>query len=196
MTINLKKIAVAAALAVVAPMMAAPASASTININVVETGSGIELTGSGSVDLTGLTLAFDNISNIGSFVNPAEGGFGFDSGGLMDFYTTAPQAIFGPGGLIFVSDVGTGDNFGVAFSGFTAGFIVPSDYQSNDPLQFSLFIAGETLASLGIAAIDVAETLGNNTISITFTEVPLPAAAPFLLTGIAGLIAVRRRKRA
>lgn len=194
MKINLK--AIAAALALVAPLVAAPVSASTININVVETGSGVELTGSGSVDLTGLTLVFDNISNIGSYVNPVEGGVGFDNGGLIDFYTTAPQAIFGTGSLIFTNGVSTGDAFGVAFVGFTPGFIVPSDYQSNDPLQFSLFIAGETLASLGIAAIDVSNTLGNNTVSFIFTEVPLPAAAPFLLTGIAGLMAVRRRKRA
>lgn len=128
-------------------LAALPASAAIIDISFVESNSGINISGQGSLDLTGLTRTFESFSNLGPFVNPAGGGFEFGAPGLFDFYQTATNTPFGDG-IATIVGIGTGDLFGIAFT-TTPGFIVPEGYQSGDPLQFTLFIAGMSFADLG-----------------------------------------------
>lgn len=189
-------------LAVMSSFLAEFANADTVNVSVSEDAFGVEIEGSGSIDLTGLVFAATLDDSI-FFVNPEEGAFGAGADGPIDVYEAGVAGTFdftpfGSAGPTEV-DAGTGDTFALAFFGPPV-LLLPEGYVSGDPLSFTVSFAGETLESLGIDALPATTVIGTNDINLSLAEapsaVPLPAAMPMLLLGIAsvGWVGSRRRR--
>ncbi|MEO0427552.1 MAG: hypothetical protein AAF160_08905 [Pseudomonadota bacterium] len=173
--------------------------ADVINVNFVETPFGVDASGSGSFDTTGLSLDFvDFDASTLIFVNPLDGGFGLGDAGNGDAYRIAATVPFGTQGSTTTAP-GTGDLFGIAFSGGPL-VMVPTGYVSQSPLSFAAAFPGESFASLGITAIGtVPITAGQNTINLNFSvaqaEIPVPPAIALLGGALLAFGAVSRRRR-
>jgi len=185
-----------------ASVLATTANASTINVDFMESATGVTLSGAGTFDTTGLSEALSNFSTSGLiFVSPVFGSFGAGAVALADtFSLSTAYTPFGPSDLTLASS-GSGDAFGLLFCGTSTDTCVmlPDNYTSNDPLAFSAQFAGQSFASLGITATSpISLAFGSNEVNLSFsplTAVPLPAGLPLLLAGIGGLGLISRRKR-
>ncbi|MEM7528448.1 MAG: hypothetical protein AAF416_12305 [Pseudomonadota bacterium] len=188
-------------LAVMSSFLAEFANADTVNVFFSENAFGVQIEGNGSINLTGLTPSITFDSSI-FFVNPEDGAFGAGANGPVDTYFAGEFTPFGSGGDTTNIGSGTGDIFGLAFSGVDLAelLLLPAGYVSGDPLSFTVSFAGETLASLGIDALPATTVIGMNDINFSLAEapsaVPLPEAMPMLLLGIAsvGWVGSRRRR--
>src|SRR5262249_2436836 len=128
---------------------ARPAEAYTVRLK--EVGANVVATGSGPINLTGLTL------NAVGILTPGTMGanFGLIQTGqltdvLVDTYTgiTGPTS-FGPGGpFFFMGDTGSGDFVGIG--GLAGDIEVPGGYVSGNPLSDSMTFNNATFASLGV----------------------------------------------
>ncbi|MBI1392177.1 MAG: hypothetical protein GC152_05475 [Alphaproteobacteria bacterium] len=171
--------------------------AAVYNITVEEVGPDVVITGQGQIDLTGLSSAGSNFF-IGAIIIPGGGVISFGEG-AVDSYLTG--VVFpDTGGLIATQPTSrSGDSF--AFdSTFGSDFLfVPSGYASLSDLFSSMTFAGATLASLGFDVGVYQSIFGNNTVTIAVgaNVVPLPAALPLFIAGVAGLggLGARRLRR-
>jgi hypothetical protein len=116
---------------------------------IEQVGPNVVATGSGTIDLTGLT--FTSLGDFASALLPQNGVLGIGSPSLdpEDAYTGfSGPASFGPGPGEAPSDSGSGDKVGILDNlGLLA---VPAGYVSGDPLSDSSVYDDETLASLGL----------------------------------------------
>ena len=157
-----RRMAMAAA---VLGLMVGPTRAD-VTITIQQVGPNVVATGSGSIDLTGLTL------------------LAHDSGGSASLWPGEPVAVMGPtslpnrsqymgatgpssfgsGGLTPASS-GSGDTFGVEGSGGSAGLLidVPQNYVSNTALSATDYYDNQTLASLGLTPGTYVYTWGPTT---------------------------------
>ncbi|MEM6934138.1 MAG: hypothetical protein AAF526_11190 [Pseudomonadota bacterium] len=185
-------------IAVMASFLAESAAADTADVFFSENAFGVEAEGSGSIDLTGLTLIQMEDTTL-FFVNPEEGAFGAGAGGEVDTYSADPFTPYGSGGATDAGEAGTGDAFILGFLLGDPVLLLPTGYVSGDPLSFAVFFAGETLETLGIDALPATTVIGMNDINFSVAEapsaVPLPAAMPMLLLGIASVGWVGSRRR-
>jgi len=183
----------AAGLALAAPP---PAKASfTYTLTVVSPGS-VRVTGSGSLDLTGLTFK----ERTGSDLSLVIGGTGimYQSSGAFDVYvglSGPPNFGYDSTDPIFPADT-SGDNVGLFGQG---ELIVPAGYVSGTPLS-AMMLLGKSLIDIGYAGNYIYTWPGD-----TFTvKVPAepgpgpvlvsePATALLLGAGLVGLAATRRR---
>jgi len=173
------------------------ARASTFIVNIDQVGPNVVVTGSGSIDLTGLTFDLPQSGKVG-FVLPGSGilliGPGPATTGSIDVYTgVSVPASFGTGGATNGSS-GTGNLVGVDGGGFLA---VPAGYMSGNPLSDTMTFDGATFASLGLTPGTYTSTW-DTTDSFVINIVPLPAALPLFATGIGGLglLGWRRKRKA
>jgi hypothetical protein len=180
---------------------ARPAAAGVI-IDINQVGADVVATGSGSVDLAGLTFSFSAADAAG--VSGIAGGVAMGPAVFTpdDIYVgvTGPTS-FGPGGLAHATS-GFGDVFGV--NGTFAVVGVPLGYVSGTPLSASDTYAGQTLGSLGLTAGTYTFTfgIGDHTDSIVVnigaSNVPEPSSLSVLGVGgvIAGILTITRKRRA
>jgi hypothetical protein len=176
----------------------AAANASTFTMTLEQVGSNVVETGSGSFDLTGLTLpAGSPTPPQQSYIQPNVGVLFIDSFAEGQTYqsVTGP-ATFGVGGLGYVSS--SGGNV-VGINGGAGYIYVPFGYHSGTPLSNTATWNGATFASLGLTPGTYNWTWdgGADSFTLQIGQTPLPAALPLFATGLGGLgLLGWRRKRA
>ena len=177
---------------------AAPSAHAALIVTMRQEGPDVAVSGSGTVNLTGLVFFADRAARalIGGALF-----LGADPSQLVD--VDLYDGLTGPttfrSGNIFGIEAssGTGDRFGV-FPEFL--LIVPDGYVSGAPLNATNVYAGATFASLGVTPGNYVWTWGSAaaadslTLEIGPSAVPEPVSLSLLGVGMAGL-AVRRWRR-
>jgi hypothetical protein len=168
-------------------LSAPPAQAGYV-VDLTQVGGDVVATGSGAIDLTGLSFGISAGSS--SRMAPAEGIIVTGGTGEFDLFDaiTGPGS-FGSGGLTFASS-GSGDLVGIAVP--VGSVAVPTGYVSGSPLSDSATYAGQTFASLGATPGVYEWTWGtganqNFTLDIGASPVPEPSTWAMMLIGFAGL---------
>jgi hypothetical protein len=201
MTGLLRRHALALVLLALAGTAASKAEAGLV-IDIQQVGADVVATGSGTVDLAGLTFSFSSSVGDAAAVGGAVGGVAMGPAVyiLDDIYTgVSGPTSFGAGPIIFATS-GSGDTFGV--NGTFAVVGVPLGYVSGTPLLATDTYSGQTLSSLGLTPGTYTFTFGTGdhadsiVVNIGIAAVPEPST----LAG-AALIAVAlarylRHKRA
>jgi hypothetical protein len=188
MTTRAVYLATAAILALGA--FAAPSAQAGYVVTLEEVGSNVVATGSGPIDLTGLT--FLSSGNSQAFIVPARAltitGPTILTG--EDAYAPISRpANFGSGFQTFAS-TGSGDVVGILT--ISAALIVPQGYVSDGPLFDTSTYDNQTFASLGVTPGVYESTWGaganqNFTLVIGASPVPEPSTWAMMLIGFAGL---------
>jgi len=170
-----------------------PAQAYTVTLQ--QTGSNVVATGSGAINLTGLTFVisgadnpgivpFSGVISTGPFASMIDGYRGFT--GPMDFGS-------GAGAL---PNTASGDFVGI--SGVGLGLFVPLNYISGTALSDSMTFNNATFASLGVTPGTYVWTWGDGLPNQNFTliigSVPDGGSTVMLLGfGLLGLAALQRK---
>lgn len=193
----------AAALILATASVLAPGLAQAgIMININQVGADVVVTGSGTLDTTGLTIVALNFAavpdltpNLGFAILGSANGSGAGVG--IDEYAGATgPASFGPGRQTNPS-FGSGDPFGLAMQGqFQGEIFVPRGY-SGGPLSATDTYANATFSSLGLTPGTYIYTLPNDTLTVNVVPEPstLVSATVAVLAGV-GVLWRRRRRRA
>lgn len=177
-------------------LVAIPAKASYI-MTLVQSGSNVVGTGSGTIDLFALTSA--------NFVSTAPG-----ISGPQGFAALGPEATtaaftavsgpssFGSGGF-FAASTGSGDPVGISVSGVISDVLfLPDNYVSGASLSDSATWDNATIASLGLTPGTYTWTWGSGPSADSFTvqidsSTPEPGSMALFGAGLVGLVALRRR---
>ena len=170
----------------------------SVRANVIATinqvGTSVVGTGSGTVDLAGLT--FLGSGSLAAGVNPSIAAFNAGSGAYDDYSGVSGPTSFGSGGVTFASSTG-GNAVGIA--GHDGELFVPQGYVSGAALSGTSTYAGATLLSLGVTPGTYTWTWGTGVHADSFTinaGVGVPdAGSTVSLLGCAllGLAALRRK---
>ncbi len=177
--------------------VAQPAHA-TFVVDIVQSGPNVVMSGSGTVDLTGLTFVFP--SDFFPFVEPV-GGL-LLNGGVSNFVATdvysgtSGPTQFGSGGITRPNSE-TGDLVGIN-NGTGDDFVyVPSGYVSGSSLSGSMTFNNTTISALGITGGTYTWTWGTGPDADSFIIVvptaPEPGALTLLASGCLGLALLRHR---
>jgi hypothetical protein len=182
-----------AALLLVSGLVASPVQAGYV-VTLKEVGNDVVATGSGPIDLTG--LSFDNVFSAQAGISPINGAIitGPASATSFDAYTaflgiTGPTT-FGSGGTT-LADSGSGDIVGINGSSKVLG--VPLGYVSGSPLSDTSTYLNQTFSSLGVIPGTYEWTWGtgpnqNFTLIIPTAAIPEPTSLALLGTALAGLL--------
>jgi PEP-CTERM motif len=157
-----------------------------------QTGSDVTASGSGAIDLAGLTFITSGptVSQVApTFATEATG-----ASGAVDEYSGASGPFSFGSGVFTNATTGAGDLVGVqVLHGEPSGFIfVPMGYASGAPLSDTATYAGQSFATLGLAPGVYRYNFGSGLDADTFTvevgaPVPEPSTWAMLLAGFAGL---------
>lgn len=183
-----------------AALFCIPAAHASVIMTLEQVGPNVVATGTGTVDLTSLSLAGTN--NLGPFVFPGPAVLLEGNGGFYDVYGhISGPSTFGSGGETFAS-TGTGNP--LAIDGFGGGIAVPHGYLSGTLLSSTATWDNTTLPTLGVTDGIYTWTWGSgaNADSLTLyagvpapTSVPEPASALELILGAAALALFLSRAR-
>jgi hypothetical protein len=163
-------------------------------IDITQVGPNVIMTGSGAIDLSGLTFFGSGPLGTNGIIWPdaAE----VITGGTtdVDLYTGASgPTSMGPGAET-IADSGSGDEFGVGDSTGTFIIFVPAGYVTDTPLSSTSTFDNTTLAKLGL-------TPGTYTFSwdgaltVNVSSVPEPSTWAMMALGFAGIGLLAYRKR-
>jgi hypothetical protein len=167
-------------------------------IDVYQSGSNVVASGSGSINLSGLTFVGTFTSDPG--VTPIRANMYVGSGGALDFYSGASgPASFGSGGPTSASS-GTGGTFGV--NGIGGNIIVPHGYVSGSSLSGSDTYDNTTIAGLGLTPgtytytwVSITGPLVDDSLTVNIASVPEPSSLVMAcMAATAGLITAWRRR--
>ena len=137
-----------------------------IIITVGQDGSNVVAFGSGSVDLTGLTLSSPIL--VGPYMNPKFGDIVLGSAASADLYSGATGPAFGTSLTIEGATTGSGSAFG--FNATSAGGVVlPLAYTSGLPISGTALWTNSTISSLGLTPGTYQETWGGGGLDHTIT---------------------------
>ena len=185
------------AIAVTSLFSVRPAQAYTVTL--AQMGSNVVATGTGAINLTGLT--FDIIVSPATGLNASSGTINMGQSNVnVPGYTglNGPTS-FGSGGL-FNASTSSGDLFGRFTTQFGGPLFVPFLYTSGDPLANSMTFDNATFASLGVTPGTYEWTWGTGLRNQNFTLIIGGAGVPdggstVSLLGFAllGLAALRRK---
>jgi PEP-CTERM motif len=172
--------------AILIGLSAPPARAGYV-VDLTQQGSNVVATGSGPIDLTGLTF-FSSLGAPSSLINPGEGFILTGPAPILgDQYTgiTGPTS-FGGGSIAFAAS-GSGDEVGILFE----KLVVPVGY-SGTALSDTATYGSQTFSSLGVTPGTYKWTWGtganqNFTLVIGAAAVPEPSTWAMMLLGFAGL---------
>jgi hypothetical protein len=175
------------------------ARASPYIVTLEEVGSNVVATGSGQIDLTGLSFFASFSGGVGN-IEPSFGSAGVGVGNL-DVYTGAPStpASFGSGGLTEPSNTSGGL---VEYDASAGTLAVPEGYVSNALLSASTSTYDSaTFATLGATPGTYVWTWGtgaDQSFTLEIGATPLPATLPLFATGFGalGLLGWRRKRKA
>jgi hypothetical protein len=117
-------------------------------VTLQQIGPNVVATGSGAIDLTGLTLAFENAPTETN-IEPVNGGIFTGASAFSDLYqgNISGPTNFGSGNAVFTNS-GSGDM--VAIYKIQDAVVVPRGYVSGTALSDTATWAGETFATIGI----------------------------------------------
>lgn len=180
-------------------MMALAASAADAGVfttTFTQVGANVVAVGSGSFDLRG-SPSFTNFPQENRIVS-ATGFFLFGSGNFdaYDFASFTGPGPFGTVGEVLATSW-SGDQVGIWTD--ASRIYVPTGYQSGDPLANSATWAGFTLEGLGLTPGTFGYTFDGNTYNVVVKDmaaIPLPAGLGLLLSALAGLGLLARRRTA
>jgi hypothetical protein len=160
-------------------------------INILENGSNVDVTLSGSIDTAALGALQGQSTGFNGYL-PTGGNISMNSSNSEYFAMDVNWTPFGPGGF-GNWDVSGGDAFHM-FSNPVLG--IPVGYVSNSPLSASASKLNSSFAALGFDIGTYVTTLtGPNGVSDTVTvNVGIPAPGSAALLGLAGLATARRRR--
>jgi hypothetical protein len=184
--------ALGAAMLIGSGLSAPPAQATPFVVTLEQVGSNVVETGSGAIDLTGLTFVVTNpVNPTYAIITPLFASLGIGPTGMPNqslYSGISGPTNFGTGGQTNVSS-GTGDP--VAIFGFTHFLDVPAGYFSNTTLMDTATFTGQTFASLGVTPGTYEWMWGtgadqNFTLQIGAAAVP----APLIGHGLPALLAV------
>ena len=198
--VNKIALAFAAAVSLVLFGPAAGGAHAAVVMTLEQEGSNVVATGSGTIDLTDLTL----ISSITNVPGIAPDGSAILAGATLSadvygfLFTAPPKGSLGSGSQTDANS-GIGNPFGVT----DAVVVVPHNYASGTALSDSATWDSTTLAMLGVTPGTYAYTwgFGAHADSVTLdvlNPVPVPAALPLFATGLGGLglLGWRRKRKA
>ena len=177
------------------PVFVPAVTRADVLITAVETGADVVFSYSGSIDLSGLGTPDDSGTSASGGIVPSTGIVTFASvGSAFDqWLDVVDLPAFGGLGDFLAN--GTGDLFGITGPVNATILRIKDGYISNDPLAGSMTFVGQTFASLGITPGTYTTNLPDDTITLIIGQVPLPATLLLLISGIAGVGAVRTWKR-
>jgi hypothetical protein len=182
----IKGIASIGAAVILMGFSAAPAQAGYV-VDLTQEGSNVVATGSGAIDLTG--LSFDFTRPVSAFIDPSTGGI-FTGPTIPDFKAAdVYSGITGPGsfgsGAGRPASSGSGDLVGVV-----GALFVPTGYVSGSPLSDTSTYDGQTLATIGATPGKFEWKWGtgpNQNFTLVIGEVPEPSTWAMMLLGLVGL---------
>lgn len=159
-------------------------------ITVRQVGPDVVLTGSGTMDITGVSQLLQS-----NWVLPGNGNTSARVGGGGNAwafsYATGPSS-FGPPGGTSANSV-SGDMFGV--TPFNGRFFVPADYVSGTPLFGTAIHQNRTLAGMGMDEGIYTFSWGSGANTDTLTvDIAIPEPASMSLLALGGLLLARRRQ--
>jgi hypothetical protein len=168
---------------------------SIYTVTIAQAGANVVATGSGTIDLTGLTSFGSAYSN--NELYPDHGILGTGPSGTVDLYSgSSGPATFGPGSVSFPSST-SGDS--VFLEDFGLSIEVPQGYVSGASLSSGAVFDSATIASLGLMPGTYTWTWDSGANSFVLeVEKPTVVQEPssFVLMGIgllAGLGLMRKR---
>lgn len=172
--------------------LVAGTSRADITIDIVQDGSNVDVTGSGSINLSGLAFDYTASGTAGTTPDMAAVVAGPVSE-TIDVYTglTGPSS-FGTGGPTLLSS-GTGDNFGV--TGKDGLLSVPNGYVSGTSLSQTGVFDNTTISGLGLTPGTYTYTGGGQTVTVQIgpvgpvTAVPEPSTAIVAVFGAVAFLA-------
>jgi hypothetical protein len=167
-------------------------------VTVEQVGSNVVVTGSGAIDLSGLTYYSTTVT--GAEVWPVNGQLAVGPAAVTDVVAysgfTGPSS-FGSGGDT-VPNAGSGDEVGI-FANF--GLLgVPVGYTSGSPLSDTMTFDDATFASLGLTPgtyVYSWNPTADPSLTVQIGATPLPAALPLFASGLGalGLFSWRRKRK-
>jgi hypothetical protein len=182
----------------------ATANASPYVVTLEEVGSNVVASGSGDIDLTGLTYSFTgyNVPYMDPsvaliYTGSSTNYLGYTGPGLYGYVgdISGPSS-FGSGTVAGASS-GSGDP--VEFAAYADTILVPAGYVSDDALSDSAIYDGETFAELGVTPGTYVWTWGSDpdqSFTLEIGATPLPATFPLFASGLGAIgLLVWRRKR-
>jgi hypothetical protein len=160
-------------------------------VDLTQQGSNVVATGSGTIDLAGLSLLVPGGPTPGGALAPSVGLIITGPGpGVVNFdlyQGVIGPANFGSGGIILASS-GSGDLVRVQGDGGLLG--VPNGYVSGSPLSDAATYDGQTFSSLGVTPGTYEWTWGtgaNQNFTLVIATIPEASTWAMMLAGFAGL---------